>query len=164
MKKLLNFKEFVNESIGAALENPVKFTKIKNNAKQYQQVLVQKSINDIEYEKKKQAAKQKKDSKESATLVAANKAKNQALKDKESGLVDRMDALATTSGLQAVKSLAMAKAKIAAAETSLKAADAEESKQLKVRIKNLNQRAKDAADKIKDYERDSTNTSDNKTA
>jgi chromosome segregation ATPase len=154
MKKLLNFTEFVNESIGAALGNPVKFTKLKNNAKKYQQVLVQKSLNDVDYEKKKAAAKDD-PNKSVEVLKAANKAKNQALADKAAGISDRMDQLATTDGLKAAKSLAKSKAKIAAAETSLKAADAEETKQLKVRIKELGQDVNKSQQALRDFETDS---------
>jgi len=153
MKKLLNFTEFVNESIGAALGNPVKFTKLKNNAKKYQQVLVQKSLNDVDFEKKKAAAKDD-PNKSVEVLRAANKAKNQALADKASGISDRMDQLATTDGLKAAKTLAKSKAKIAAAETSLKAADTEETKQLKLRIKELGQDVNKSQQALKDYETD----------
>jgi hypothetical protein len=154
MKKLLNFEEFVNESIGAALGNPVKFTKLKNNAKKYQQVLVQKSLNDVDFEKKKAAAKND-PNKSVEVLKAANKAKNQALADKAAGISDRMDQLATTDGLKVAKSLAKSKAKIAAAETSLKAADAEETKQLKVRIKELGQDVNKSQQTLRDFETDS---------
>ena len=41
----------LNENIGAALGSPVKFTKIKNNAKKYQQALVQVAINNLDFEK-----------------------------------------------------------------------------------------------------------------
>lgn len=154
MKKLLNFTEFVNESIGAALGSPVKFTKLKNNAKKYQQVLVQKALNDVDFEKKKAAAKDD-PNKSTAVLFAANKAKNQALTDKGAAISDRMDQLATTDGLKTAKSLAKSKAKIAAAETSLKVADAEETKQLKIRIKELGQSVSKSQQDLKDYETDS---------
>lgn len=143
----------INENLGAALGSPVKFTKIKNNAKKYQQALVQKALNNLDYEKKKQAAGGTIDKDKAEVLKAANAAKNQALTDKATAISDRMKDLATSPGLQKVKTLAISKAKVAAAETALKGADAEETKQLKVRIKELNAKAADAERAIKDYEK-----------
>jgi hypothetical protein len=127
--------------------------KIKNNAKKYQQALVQKALNNVDYEKKKQAAGGEVDKDKMEVLKQANAAKNQALTDKASAISDRMTTLATSPGLQAVKSLAISKAKVAAAETALKAADAEETKQLKIQIKKLNAQAAKAEADIKDYEK-----------
>ena len=62
-----------------------------------------------------------------------------------------MSDLATSPGLQAVKTLAISKAKVAAAEIALKGADGEESKQLKIKIKELNAKASKAEKAIKDY-------------
>lgn len=140
--------------LGAALGSPVKFIKIKNNAKKYQQTLVQKALNNLDYEKKKQAAGGEIDKDKLEVLKAANTAKNQALTDKGTAIADRMKDLATSPGLEKVKTLAISKAKVAAAETALKGADAEESKQLKIRIKELNAKAADAEKAIKDYEKD----------
>jgi hypothetical protein len=155
------YESLVNEAeaqpktkIGAALGSPVKFIKIKNNAKKYQQVLVQKALNDVDFEKKKQAADDVVDKDKNEVLKAANKAKNQALSDKATAISDRMKDLATSPGLQKVKTLAISKAKVAAAETALKGADAEESKQLKVKIKELNAKAAEAEKAIKDYEKE----------
>jgi len=179
MKELVNFEHFkiikeaeaklesyldslmeqaINEApaqtqAGALFQNPVKFMKIKNNAKKYQQALVQKALNNVDYEKKKQAAGGEVDKDKMEVLKQANAAKNQALSDKASAISDRMTQLATSPGLQAVKSLAVSKAKVAAAETALKAADAEESKQLKVQIAKLNAQAAKAEKTIKDYEK-----------
>ena len=140
--------------IGAAIGSPVKFIKIKNNAKKYQQALVQKALNNVDYEKKKQAAGGEVDKNKAEVLKAANTAKNQALTDKATAIADRMKDLATSPGLQKVKTLAISKAKVAAAETALKGADAEETKQLKIKIKELNAKAADAEQAIKDYEKD----------
>lgn len=140
--------------LGAALGSPIKFIKIKNNAKKYQQVLVQKALNNVDYEKKKQAAGGTVDKDKAEVLKAANAAKNQALTDKATAIADRMKDLATSPGLQKVKTLAISKARVAAAETALKGADAEETKQLKVKIKELNAKAADAEQAIKDYEKE----------
>jgi len=148
----------LNENIGAALGSPVKFTKIKNNAKKYQQALVQIAINSLDYEKKKAAGNM--DKSKADVLKAANTQKNQALKDQASAISDRMDQLATTPGLKKVASIAKNKSKMAAAETALKTADGEEAKALKLKIKGLN--AKVAADQkeLKDYEKADDNKAD----
>jgi hypothetical protein len=148
----------LNENIGAALGSPVKFTKIKNNAKKYQQALVQIAINNLDFEKKKAAGNMDKDKAE--VLKAASAQKNQALKDQASAISDRMDQLATTPGLKKVASIAKNKSKMAAAETALKTADGEEAKALKLKIKGLN--AKVAADQkeLKDYEKADDNKAD----
>jgi len=140
--------------VGAALQNPIKFIKLKNNAKRYQKALVQQALNDLDFEKKKQAAGGEVDADKKEVLAAANKAKNQALSDKEKAIADRMNDLATSPGLQAVKTLAVSKAKVAAAEIALKGADGEESKQLKIKIKELNAKASKAQQEIKDYTKD----------
>jgi len=141
----------LNENIWAALGSPIKFMKIKKNAKKYQQALVQIAINSLDFEKKKAAGNMDKD--KADVLKAANAQKNQALKDQASAISDRMDQLATTDGLKKVASIAKNKSKMAAAETALKTADGEEAKALKLKIKGLN--AKVAADQkeLKDYEK-----------
>jgi chromosome segregation ATPase len=181
MKQLVNFKDFIiikeaedrlgryldsvyesviSENVGAAIGSVVKFTKIKNNAKKYQLALVQKALNNLDYEKKKQAAGGTVDKDKVEVLKAANAAKNQALTDTATAIADRMTDLATTPGLQKVKTLATSKAKVAAAETALKGADAEETKQLKIRIKELNVKAADAERAIKDYEKEGSEGSE----
>lgn len=151
MKRVKSFDEFVNENIGAALGSPVKYIKIKNNLKKFQQTKVQQSLNNVDYEKKKQKSKGELDKKTSDTLKAANAAKNQALADKGSAIQQRMKDLATTEPLKKVVTIGTTKAKVAAAETALKAADAEETKQLKVKIAKLNQKAAKETASLKDY-------------
>ena len=151
MKRVKSFDEFVNENIGAALGSPVKYIKIKNNLKKFQQTKVQQSLNNVDYEKKKQKSKGELDKKTNDTLKAANAAKNQALADKGSAIQQRMKDLATTEPLKKVVTIGTTKAKVAAAETALKAADAEETKQLKVKIAKLNQKAAKETASLKDY-------------
>jgi hypothetical protein len=152
MRKVKSYDEFVNENIGAALGSPVKYIKIRNNAKKYQQAKVQQALNNVDFEKKKQASKGDLDKKAMDTLKAANAAKNQALKDKAASISQRMKDLATTDGLKKVVTLATTKSNLAAAQTALKAADAEETKQLKIKIKKLSQKASKAQGDLKDYE------------
>ena len=141
----------LNENIGAALGSPIKFTKIKNNAKKYQQALVQIAINNLDYEKKKAAGSA--DKNQLDVLKAANAQKNQALKDKASAISDRMDQLASTDGLKKVASIAKNKSRMAAAETALKTADGEEAKALKLKIKGLNQKVAADQQELSDYEK-----------
>ena len=164
MKTLKSYNQFIAEKnnvdegitdIKGIASNPIKWKKIKNNAKKYQQTKVQVALNNVDYEKKKQASKGELDKKTSDTLKAANAAKNQALKDKASAISQRMKDLASTDPLKKVVTIATTKANLAAAETALKAADGEESKQLKIRIKKLTATAADAKKDLQDYESDS---------
>ena len=163
MKRVKSYNEFIAESnnknvdegitdIKGIASNPIKWKKIKNNAKKYQQTKVQIALNNVDAAKKTQASSGKMDPKQKETLKAANAAKNQALKDKASAVSQRMKDLATTDPLKKVVTIATTKANLAAAETALKAADGEESKQLKIRIKKLAGQAADAQKALKDYE------------
>ena len=163
MKRVKSYNEFIAESsnknvdegitdIKGIASNPIKWKKIKNNAKKYQQTKVQIALNNVDHAKKTQASSGKMDPKQKETLKAANAAKNQALKDKASAVSQRMKDLATTDPLKQVVTIATTKANLAAAETALKAADGEESKQLKIRIKKLAGKASDAQQALKDYE------------
>jgi len=161
MKTLKSYNQFIAESdnvdegitdIKGIMSNPIKYKKIKNNAKKYQQTKVQISLNNLDYEKKKQASKGELDSKTKEALKVANATKNTALKDKASAISQRMKDLATTEPLKKVVTIATTKSNLAAAETALKAADGEESKQLKIRIKKLAGKAADAQQALKDYE------------
>ena len=139
----------LNESIGAALGNPISFLRIKNNAKKYQQALVQVAINNLDFEKKKASGRLEPEMRE--ILQAATDQKNQALRDKADALSDRMDQLATTDGLKTVAALSKNKAKIAAAETALTTADGEESKALKLRVQGLNKKVAADQQQLNDY-------------
>lgn len=150
MRPLFNFEQFslietanssfsseidaIFESIAAAVGNPVKYTKIKNNAKKYQKALITKALVDVEYEKKKKAGLEPK---QKEVLTAATKAKKQAMDDLASAVSQRMDDLATTDPLKNVAKLAKTKAKISAAETSLKSADETETAELKNKIEKM---------------------------
>ena len=163
MKRVKSYNEFIAESnnknvdegitdIKGIASNPIKWKKIKNNAKKYQQTKVQIALNNVDHAKKKEKSSGKIDPKQKEVLDAANKAKNQALKDKASAVSQRMKDLASTDALKKVVTIATTKANLAAAETALKAADGEESKQLKIKIKKLAGQAADAQQALKDYE------------
>ena len=82
------------------------------HATKYQKALVTQALNDIDLAKKKDASKAQ--GKPTDTLIAANKAKNAALKDLATSISGKMDLIATTGPLKAVSSLAKSKAQIAA--------------------------------------------------
>jgi len=142
-------EKVLTESIGAALGSPVKFTKIKNNLKKYQKSLVNQAINDLDLEKKKAAGNLDPDKK--ATLAAANKQKNQALKDQADAISARIDQLATSDGLKKVAAVGKNRAKLAAAETAVKTADGEEAKALNLKIQKLNSKISKDEKELKDY-------------
>ena len=165
MRPLFNFEQFslietvnssfsseidaVFESLAAAVGNPVKYTKIKNNAKKYQKALVTKALADVEYEKKKAG----KETKQKEVLAAATKAKKQAMDDLASAVSQRMDDLATTEPLKNVAKLAKTKAKISAAETSLKSADKAETAELKSKISKMKTTSSNIEQELKKAEK-----------
>ena len=167
MKRVKSYNQFIAESnkgvdegitdIKGIMSNPIKYKKIKNNAKKYQQTKVQIALNNVDAAKKKEKSAGKIDPKQKEVLDAANKAKNQALKDKATAVGQRMKDLATSDALKKVVTIATTKSNLAAAETALKAADGEESKQLKIRIKKLGTQAADAQQALKDYESEGDN-------
>ena len=151
MAKLKTYSEFLGEGIMDVLKSPIKYVKIKNNAKKLVKAKVAVALNDVNFEKKKQKSTVK-DPEKNAVLTKANAAKNDALKDTAKGVIDRMDSLATSPILKKVSSLAKTKAAVAANKTILKSATGEEAKQLKVRQTELNKKATKLAGGIKDFE------------
>lgn len=148
----------ISEGILDIIKSPIKYTKIQANMKKYQKILVQKSVNDIDYAKKKEASDVDTDSKDPAVkkkmevLKQANLAKNQALKDQESAVNDRMAELAKgDEGLGKIVSLGKSKSKLNAAKVVMKAASGEEAKQLKLEIDTLEDRIAGDEQSIKDY-------------
>ena len=150
----------LNEKMGDVLGSPIKYLKIKNNAKKYQKALVNQALNDIDYAKKKAKTKGQRTKEETEVLNQANKAKNAQLGNQATTIGMRMDNLASNDGLKKVATLAKSKAKVAAAEIAIKAADETENKILQVRIKKQQQKAKDAQQALKDYESEAKNNPD----
>jgi len=152
MAKLKTYNEFVNERLIDAIKNPIKWIKIKNNAKKYQKASVAAALNDVDFAKKKEKGRDTMSSKQKEVLTQANKAKNSALDDTTSAIGQRMDDLASTDGLKLVVKLAKTRARVAANKTILKSADGEEAKQLKVKISKLEGQAAGAKTALADYE------------
>ena len=155
MPKLKTYSEFVNEALIDAVKNPIKWKKIKNNAKKYQKARVAQALNDVDYAKRKEKGSDTLSAKQKEVLTQANKVKNSALADTASNIVQRMTDLATTDGLKQVVKLAKTKSSLAANAIVLKAADGEEAKRLKIKQKELTGKATDAQKALADYESDS---------
>jgi hypothetical protein len=152
MARLKTYNEFVNEAIIDAIKSPIKYTKIKNNMKKYQKGLVQQALNDVDYAKKKEAAKGSLTPDQRNKLELAKDAKNKAVDKSVDLTVQRMDDLATTDGLKKVVSLGKTKSKIAANKVVLKSATGEIKKSLKVKEKELESKAAKQKTALKDYE------------
>ena len=152
MSKLKTYSEFVNEGLIDAIKNPIKFTKIKNNAKKFQKAKVAQALNDVDYAKRKEKGKGDLSPKQQEVLKQANAAKNAALKDTTSQIGSRMDDLATTPGLKQVVKVAKTKTSLAANGIVLKAATGEEAKQLKIKQKELTKKAAAAQQGLGEYE------------
>ena len=150
--ELTNVTE-LNEGILDFIKSPIKFMKIKKNLKSYQKALVQKSINDVDFAKKKQAGDaDEKDKKRMETLKQANEAKNKALDDQIAAIGERMTELSKgDEGLGKVVSIGKTKSKLAAAKIVMKATSGEEAKQLKLEIDTLENRIADDEKSLKDY-------------
>ena len=152
--ELTNITE-LNEGILDFIKSPIKFMKIKKNLKSYQKALVQKAINDVDFAKKKQAGdagEKGKDDKRIETLKQANEAKNKALDDQLSAIVERMTELSGgDEGLGKVVSIGKTKSKLAAAKIVMKATSGEEAKQLKLEISTLEDRISKDEKSLKDY-------------
>ena len=154
MPKLKTYSEFVNEALIDAVKNPIKWKKIKNNAKKYQKARVAQALNDVDYAKRKEKGSDTLSKKQQEVLTQANKAKNSALADTASNIGQRMADLATTDGLKQVVKLAKTKSSLAANKIVLKAADGEEAKRLKIKQTKLTGKATDAQKALADYESD----------
>ena len=154
MGKLKTYNEFVNEALIDAIKNPIKWKKIKNNAKKYQKARTAQALNDVDFAKRKEKARGQLSPQQKEVLDQANKAKNMALSDTASNISQRMTDLATTDGLKKVAALAKTKANLAANEIVLKAADGEQAKRLKIRKKELTQKAQKEKSALADYEAD----------
>ena len=154
MSKLKTYSEFVNEALIDAVKNPIKWKKIKNNAKKYQKARVAQALNDVDYAKRKEKGSDTLSKKQQEVLTQANKAKNSALADTASNIGQRMADLATTDGLKQVVKLAKTKSSLAANKIVLKAADGEEAKRLKIKQTKLTGKATAAQKALADYESD----------
>jgi chromosome segregation ATPase len=160
MSKLKTYSEFINETLIDAVKNPIKWKKIKNNAKAYQKAKVAQALNDVDFAKKKAKGKVSMTAKQKEVLAQANKAKNAALKDQADAITQRMNDLATTDGLKKVAALAKTKSNLAANKIVLKAADGEEAKQLKIKQTALSQKAAEQGQALADYEENSSDSKD----
>jgi len=152
MAKLKTYSEFVNEALIDAIKSPIKYTKIKNNAKKYQKAKVAIALNTVDAKKKRAASKVTLTPKQKDSLDAATSAKNDSLKGIATEIGNRMDDLATTPGLEQVVKVAKTKSRLDANKKILKAATGEEAKQLKIKVKKGETSFFKAKSDLKDYE------------
>ena len=163
MARLKTYEEFVNENIGAALGSPIKYTKIKNNMKKYQKSLVQKALNDLDYQKKKEKAGDlTADQKEKLRL--ARDAKNKAVDSIVDLTSQRIDDLATNDKLKKVASLGKTKSKLAANKVILKSAEGDMKAALKKKEADLQTKVAKLTTDVKSDVKDNKSSSKETTA
>jgi hypothetical protein len=143
--KFSNEFDSLTEGIMDAVKSPLKFRKIKKNAKALQKELVTKALLDLEYQKKIKG----KSVEQKGTLKAATDAKKKAGDERISGLNQAMDDASTTDGLKSVAAMAKTKAKLGAAKISLKSATASETKAIKQQMKKLTKKAQEESAELK---------------
>jgi chromosome segregation ATPase len=185
MVKVKLLEQFIQEDLNeglfdvvtkskAFLKNPIAATKITNNGKKLAQSEIDNAANELDYEKRKLAAKKAADSKIEAANKAGNKdavqkikddqndstevlkaahdQKADALKDKVESIKDRIDDLATNSTLKELGSLVKTASRVKRNEVLLKGADDEEKKQLKIQMKDDMEKIQDLKKGFGEYE------------
>jgi chromosome segregation ATPase len=132
----------VSEGLLDFVKNPIKATKITNNAKQLAQVLSTKYKIDDDTDDRVAKAETKEQKDKIREL--ANK-KKEILDDKEKAILDRMDELSTDAGLAKMAALLKVRARIKAAEAGI--SDKDERIQ---KIEGLKKREADATEKLRE--------------
>lgn len=132
----------VSEGLLDFVKNPIKATKITNNAKQLAQVLTTKYKIDDDTDDKVAKAETKEQKDKIRELADKKK---EILDDKEKAILDRMDELSTDTGLAKMAALLKVKARIKAAEAGI--TDKDERIQ---KIEGLKQREADATEKLRE--------------
>jgi hypothetical protein len=149
--QLLNVSD-LNEGILDFIKSPIKFMKIQKNMKMYQKALVQQSISEIDFAKKKEASKEDPNPKALEVLKQAHLTKNLELKNQIDAIGERMGQLSEgDEGLAKVVAVGKSKSKLAAAKIVMKAASGEEAKALKLKVETLEDRVADDEKSLKDY-------------
>ena len=149
--QLMNVND-LNEGILDFIKSPIKFMKIQKNMKMYQKALVQQSISEIDFAKKKEASKEDPNPKALEVLKQAHLTKNMELKNQLDAIGERMTQLSEgDEGLAKVVAVGKSKSKLAAAKIVMKAASGEEAKALKLKVETLEDRVADDEKSLKDY-------------
>lgn len=147
--------EVVNEaSVGDKLKTALSFKgpKLKRALKNYQKDLVNQALNDLDYEKRKEAAKGKDDKDAKDRLAAAHKTKNDQLKAQaQADLEDIDDIVNGNKAAQAVAKSGKIEARIAAAKIAYKHADDQEKDALKLRLDDLSKEKQETLADINKY-------------
>ena len=143
-------------NLKAAVGSPIKFTKIKNNIKEYIKNKLDIGIAEMDSARKRAAAHGEGDKdKNRERLDAALKAKKEAIKGKMQAVVDRMSQLADNEALKKYLAYAKTKADLVANQKLLKDAQKEENETLRVKYETAVGDAEDrlatAEDELKTY-------------
>ena len=148
----------LNEGLGNILKviftNPIAGLKIKNNLKQYAKYKLDSAAIDMDTVKKKQAALKGGEgltADEKEKLETAEKAKKQAVKDKISAVLDRINQLTTTEPLKKFASLAKTKADLGAAQKLMKIAQGEEAEALQLKVDKYKEDITTYTDELENY-------------
>lgn len=135
----INFENINEASLGDKLKAALslKLPKLKKALKEYQRDLIDQALNDVDYEKRREAAG-KEHPEVKARLDSAHKTKNDQLKARAQADIEKINDIADgNKGVEAVAKTGKIEARIKAAEIAYKHADGQEKDALKIRIDDL---------------------------
>lgn len=129
----------------------LKIPKLKKALKAYQRDLVDQALNDLDYEKRKEAAG-KEDPETKDRLKVAHQTKNEQLKARAQADLEKVNDIADgNKTVEAIAKSGKIEARIKAAEIAYKHADGQEKEGLKVRIADLKDDKRQTLADIKSY-------------
>ena len=149
----INFENINEASLGDKLKAALslKLPKLKKALKEYQRDLIDQALNDVDYEKRREAAG-KENPEVKARLDSAHKTKNDQLKARAQADIEKINDIADgNKGVEAVAKTGKIEARIKAAEIAYKHADGQEKDALKIRIDDLKDDKKETLADIKAY-------------
>ncbi|WP_296865271.1 hypothetical protein [uncultured Methanobrevibacter sp.] len=126
--------------------------KLKKALKNYQKDLVDLALNDLDFEKRKEASKGKDDKDAKDRLAVAHKTRNDQLKAQAQADLERIDDIAGgNKAIQAVAKSGKIEARIAAAKIAYKHADGQEKDALRLRLDDLSDQKQETLADINKY-------------
>ena len=141
-------------SLGDRLKTALSFKgpKLKKALKSYQKDLVDQALNDLDYEKRKEASDGKGDPKATERLKVAHKTKNDQLQARAQADVEKINDI--TNGNKAAEAVAKSgkiEAQMAATQIAYKHADDQEKDALKLKLDKLSKEKQDTLADINKY-------------
>lgn len=141
-------------SLGDRLKTALSFKgpKLKKALKSYQKDLVDQALNDLDYEKRKEASDGKGDPKATERLQVAHKTKNDQLKARAQADVEKINDI--TNGNKAAEAVAKSgkiEARMAATQIAYKHADDQEKDALKLKLDKLSKEKQETLADINKY-------------